>query len=103
VRADPDRLTQVIVNLLSNAVKVSPRGGEVAVAVVHRGTSVSLTVRDHGPGIPEDFKSRIFDKFVQVDASDTRQKGGTGLGLSIVKQIMLRLGGDVGHEPAPGG
>ncbi len=59
-------------------------------------------MRDHGPGIPDDFKSRIFDKFAQADASDTRQKGGSGLGLSIVKQIVDRLGGKVGFESAVG-
>jgi len=58
---------------------------------------------DRGPGIPADYGTRIFEKFVQVDATDTRQKGGTGLGLSIVKQIMLRFGGEVGFDPAPGG
>src|SRR5262249_61320569 len=85
------------------AVKFSPRGGEVVVTVENKGTMARLTVRDHGPGVPEDYRSRIFEKFVQVDATDARQKGGTGLGLSIVKQIMLRLGGEVGLEPAPGG
>lgn len=103
VRVDPDRMTQVIINLLSNAVKFSPRGQEVLVAVENKGTTTRATVRDHGPGVPEDYRDRIFEKFVQVDASDARQKGGTGLGLSIVKQIMLRLGGEVGLEPAPSG
>jgi DNA-binding response OmpR family regulator/nitrogen-specific signal transduction histidine kinase len=103
VRVDPDRMTQVLVNLLSNAVKFSPRGQEVVVGIEHKGATIRVTVRDHGPGIPEDYRSRVFEKFVQVDASDARQKGGTGLGLSIVKQIMLRLGGDVGLESAAGG
>ncbi len=103
VRVDPDRMTQVIINLLSNAVKFSPRGQEVVVGIEHKGTTIRVTVRDHGPGIPENYTSRVFEKFVQVDASDARQKGGTGLGLSIVKQIMLRLGGDVGLESAAGG
>jgi PAS domain S-box-containing protein len=103
VRVDPDRMTQVIINLLSNAVKFSPRGEEVVVAVENNGTNTRVTVRDHGPGVPEDYRTRIFEKFVQVDATDARQKGGTGLGLSIVKQIMLRLGGEAGLEPAPGG
>jgi PAS domain S-box-containing protein len=103
VRVDPDRMTQVIINLLSNAVKFSPRGEEVVVRVENKVTRARLLVRDRGPGVPEEFKSRIFEKFVQVDASDARQKGGTGLGLSIVRQIMLRLGGEVGLEPAAGG
>ena len=103
VHVDPDRMMQVIINLLSNAVKFSPRGEEVVVSVENRGTKAYLAVRDHGGGVPEDYRARIFDKFVQVDATDARQKGGTGLGLSIVKQIVLRLGGEIGLEPAPGG
>jgi signal transduction histidine kinase len=103
VRADPDRLMQVIANLLSNAIKFSPRDAEVVVAVEDHGEQVRITVRDHGSGIPEDFRSRIFGKFAQADASNARQKGGTGLGLSIVKQIVLRLGGEVGFSDAPGG
>jgi PAS domain S-box-containing protein len=102
VRVDPDRLTQVIINLLSNAVKFSPRGEEVVVLVENHGTKAQLLVRDHGPGVPDNYKTRIFEKFVQVDATDARQKGGTGLGLSIVKQIMLRLGGEVGLDSEQG-
>jgi PAS domain S-box-containing protein len=103
VDADADRLTQVVINLLSNAIKFSPPAAEVLVAVGRHDGSVRVSVRDHGPGIPESFKSRIFDKFAQADASDSRQKGGTGLGLSIVKQIVTRLDGEVGFSDAPGG
>jgi len=103
VRADPDRLVQVITNLLSNAVKFSPRHQEVVVAIEPRTEIVRIKVRDHGSGIPEDFKPRIFEKFAQADASDARQKGGTGLGLSIVKQIVTLLGGSVGFENNPDG
>jgi PAS domain S-box-containing protein len=103
VNADPDRLSQVVANLLSNAIKFSPAGGEVLVAVENDGEFVSVSVRDHGSGIPDDFKSRVFDKFAQADGTSSRQKGGTGLGLSIVKQIVERLGGDVRFEDAPGG
>jgi PAS domain S-box-containing protein len=102
IRADADRFAQVVSNLLSNAIKFSPSGEEVVVGVAERGNSVRVTVRDHGLGIPEEFKPRIFDKFAQADATDTRKKGGTGLGLSIVKQIVNRLGGDVGFESAVG-
>jgi signal transduction histidine kinase len=103
VRADPDRLLQVVTNLLSNAIKFSPANGEVVVAVEKGIDMVRITVRDHGPGIPVDFKPLIFEKFAQADAGDARQKGGTGLGLSIVKQIVDRLGGEVGFADAPGG
>jgi signal transduction histidine kinase len=103
VSADPDRLMQVITNLLSNAIKFSPPKAEVVVAIENRGEHTQITVRDHGPGIPADFRCRIFEKFAQADTSDARQKGGTGLGLSIVKQIVQRLGGEVGFSDAPGG
>jgi signal transduction histidine kinase/DNA-binding response OmpR family regulator len=103
VRADPDRLVQVVTNLLSNAIKFSPRDEEVQVAIERRIDDIRITVRDHGIGIAEEFKQRIFEKFAQGNASDTRQKGGTGLGLSIVKQIVTFLGGTVGFDIAAGG
>jgi DNA-binding response OmpR family regulator/anti-sigma regulatory factor (Ser/Thr protein kinase) len=103
VNADPDRLAQVLTNLLSNAIKFSSRGGEVQVAVEELGETYRVSVRDHGPGIPAEFKSHIFEKFAQADGTNSRRKGGTGLGLSIVKQIVERLGGDVGFHDAPGG
>jgi PAS domain S-box-containing protein len=103
MRGDPDWLLQVVTNLLSNAVKFSPPGEEVVVAIENRNRTIRISVRDHGHGVPEDFKPRIFEKFAQADASDARQQGGTGLGLSIVKQIVTRLGGEVGFDDAPGG
>jgi len=103
VRADPDRLIQVVTNLLSNAVKFSPPGGEVVVAVKEPDDTVRISVRDHGPGIPVEFRPRIFEKFAQVDTADARQRGGTGLGLNIAKAIVARLDGTVGYEDAPGG
>jgi len=103
VYADPDRLAQVLTNLLSNAIKFSPPGGEVLVAVEARDDMIRIAIRDHGPGVPPEFKPRIFEKFAQADATDARQKGGTGLGLSIVRQIVARLGGQVGFEDAVGG
>jgi two-component system, OmpR family, sensor histidine kinase VicK len=103
VLADADRLTQVVTNLLSNAIKFSPRGAEVTVAIETDGPTVRISVRDHGPGIPDAYRESIFEKFVQVDATNTRLKGGTGLGLNIVKQIVERLKGEISFEAAPGG
>jgi PAS domain S-box-containing protein len=103
VNADPDRLAQVITNLLSNAIKFSPAGEEVLVSVTRNGNRYRVSVRDHGSGIPEEFKSRIFEKFAQADGTNSRQKGGTGLGLAIVRQIVERLGGRVGFGDAPDG
>ena len=105
VRADADRLAQVLTNLMSNAIKFSPPDGEVVIAVENEAkvNVVRITVRDHGPGISFDFKSRIFERFAQADATPARRKGGTGLGLSIAKQIIDRLGGEIGFADAPGG
>jgi PAS domain S-box-containing protein len=103
VHADPDRLAQVITNLLSNAVKISPSDDEVVLAIERRSDMVRISVQDRGPGIPAQFKPHVFEKFAQADATNARQKGGTGLGLSIVKEIVARLGGEVGFEDAPQG
>lgn len=103
VRADSDRLAQVVTNLLSNAIKYSPADGEVVVAIENGSDFARISVRDHGPGIPAEFKPRIFERFAQADVSNARQKSGTGLGLSIVKQIVDRLGGVIGFADAPGG
>src|SRR5258708_38416831 len=103
VFADADRLTQVVTNLLSNAVKFSPEGDEVVVAIERRGETMRVSVRDHGPGIPEEFRSRIFEKFAQAHGLDARQNGGTGLGLNIVKQLVDQHGGKVVFEAASGG
>ncbi len=103
VRADPARLTQAVDNLLSNAIKFSPPDTDVTMGLKVRGEFCRITVRDRGPGIPDDFRPYMFKTFAQVEATDNRQKGGAGLGLSIVKEIMTRLGGQVGWQPAPGG
>ena len=102
VRGDSDRLVQVVINLLSNAVKFSPRGGEVEVSVQPEVRIVRLSVRDYGPGIPDEFRARIFSKFAQADASDSRAKGGTGLGLVIAREIAERHGGRLWFESAVG-
>jgi signal transduction histidine kinase len=103
VFADPGRLSQAVSNLLSNAVRFSPPGGEVVVGIEIRFGTIRISVRDNGPGIPEAFKHRIFDKYEQANWKEARRMGGTGLGLYIVKQIVDRLKGDVGYEPAPDG
>lgn len=103
VRVDADRMVQVVVNLLSNAAKFSPAGGATVQVwmAVHAG-GVRLSVRDHGVGIPDNFRHQVFARFAQADASDRRQKGGTGLGLSICKSIVEAHGGQIGFVSAPG-
>ncbi|MBI5128494.1 MAG: PAS domain S-box protein [Rhodopseudomonas palustris] len=103
VNVDPDRLSQVVTNLLSNAIKFSAAGGVVNVGLACDGELIRITVRDHGGGIPENFKSHVFDKFSQADGTLSKEKGGTGLGLSIVKQLTERLGGKVSFADAVGG
>jgi PAS domain S-box-containing protein len=100
---DPDRIIQVLTNLLSNAAKFSPRQGIVSVSMARCGNCIRLAVTDRGPGIPEEFKIRIFDKFAQADASDSRRRGGTGLGLHIAKAIVEQSGGTIGFETTPEG
>jgi len=95
---DPDRVNQVMLNLLSNAIKHAPQASTVSVDLLRTQAGVRLSVRDRGPGIPLEFRDRIFGRFEQADSTDARSKGGTGLGLSIVKAIVGRLGGTVGFE-----
>ncbi|MGH8804633.1 MAG: PAS domain S-box protein, partial [Polaromonas sp.] len=102
VRIDRDRMTQVLTNLLSNAVKFSPPESAVEVKVSRAAQGVRVEVADHGPGIPEEFRGRIFQKFSQADASDTRQKGGTGLGLSISRALIEKMGGQIGFSGEAG-
>lgn len=104
VRVDVNRLQQVLSNLLSNAVKYSKPGDQVDVSVVlglDRG-AVRVEVKDHGPGIPAEFRGQIFQKFSQADTSDARKKGGSGLGLAISKELMERMDGLIGYESLPG-
>jgi len=103
VNADSDRLLQVMANLLSNAAKWSNPADEVRIAVSREHDQVRVAVTDHGSGVPEEFRDRIFSKFSQADASDSRKKAnGTGLGLSITKKIVEHLGGDIGFDSQVG-
>ena len=102
VRVDGQRLLQVLANFLSNAVKFSPEDGTVEVDVQERDAAVRVTVSDSGPGIPEEFRQRIFQKFAQADSSEARQVGGTGLGLAISRELIERMGGRIGFESVEG-
>jgi signal transduction histidine kinase len=102
VRADGERLMQVLTNLLSNASKFSPAGQTVAVAAQRRGTDVRITVTDRGPGIDEGFRDRVFQRFAQADATAGTPKEGTGLGLSIAKAMVERMQGSIGFDSVPG-
>lgn len=101
-RVDADSLMQVMTNLMSNAAKFSPPGATVELRLVREGSMIRLSVTDHGPGMPASFHDKVFEKFTQADASDTRQKGGTGLGLSISKAIVEAMGGRIGFVTGAG-
>jgi len=90
IEADSERLMQVMSNLLSNAAKFSPLGGVVTINVkkIVEDQMVCISVEDQGVGVPDEFQSKIFDKFSQYDGSDMRKAGGTGLGLNIAKAIV---------------
>jgi signal transduction histidine kinase len=100
---DPDRLLQVVTNLISNAVKFSPRNSSISIVMNPESEGVTLSVIDPGRGIPADRLETIFDRFQQVDTSDSRQKGGTGLGLAICKAIVQQHSGRIWAECNPSG
>ena len=102
VLADPDRLMQVLTNLLSNAAKFSTIGSSVQVRALSDGKQVRFEVEDHGAGIPEEFRARMFEKFAQAESSTGRRFGGTGLGLAISKSLVEQMGGRIYFESAVG-
>ncbi len=101
ISADPDRLLQVFTNLLSNAIKFSPPNSTVSIMLRREADGVTLSVIDHGRGIPADKLESIFGRFQQVDASDSRQKGGSGLGLAICRTIVMQHSGRIWAERNP--
>jgi PAS domain S-box-containing protein len=108
VSVDSDRIIQTLTNLLSNAVKFSPARSAVAVTVDEHQTTdghktVEIRVIDRGRGVPADQADDIFERFHQVDLSDSRDKGGTGLGLAICKSIVEKHHGQIWMEDTPGG
>ncbi len=100
---DPDRAHQVLTNFVSNAVKYSSIGDAVDVeAFLVEPKVVRIAVRDRGPGIPEQFREHLFERFTQADSTDARRRQGTGLGLSIAKALTEEMGGRIGFETVEG-
>jgi signal transduction histidine kinase len=102
ITADCDRIVQCLTNLLSNAIKFSHPGSQVFIQGAVAGDDVQFEVTDHGRGIPAENRESIFERFHQVDASDSRRKGGTGLGLAITRSIVLQHGGRIWVRSEPG-
>ncbi len=102
VEADIDHLTRILINLVENAAKYAP-GSPIEMFAWERGNRAVMAVVDHGPGIPQDQRDRVFERFTQIDQSDTRSRGGTGLGLSIVKSLSEVMRGRVRVEETEGG
>jgi PAS domain S-box-containing protein len=102
INVDGQRLLQVLANLLSNAAKFSPLNEVVKVKIEKNFGLARVTIIDKGPGISEEFRSKIFQKFNQADGPDARQKAGTGLGLAIGKEMIERMGGKIGFESIAG-
>lgn len=98
--ADSDRLCQVMINLLSNAIKFSPKGGTVTLKVREVGDEVEFRIIDEGRGVPEEMRTKIFERFQQVEASDGERGKGTGLGLAICKSIVESHYGRIGVDAA---
>jgi len=103
VVGDLDQLMQVMTNLLSNAIKFSPRKGKIEVMASRRGGQIEIAVSDQGPGVPPEYRDSVFEKFVQVESTDTRARGGTGLGLSICRSLVEHHGGSMGYEDVASG
>jgi signal transduction histidine kinase len=98
LRADQERLHQVVANLVENAVRHSPDGGTVAVIATRRGDRIAIEVSDDGPGIPDEEVARVFERFYRHDSARSSRDGGAGLGLAIAKWIVDLHGGDIHPE-----
>jgi len=101
VYGDAERLVQSLNRLLSNALKFSPRGAAVEVSVARHQAGFRVAVADQGPGIPDDFRERLFQPFSQAQSTESGFRGGAGLGLSIARAIIQQHSGTIGYESMP--
>ncbi|MBN1770954.1 MAG: HAMP domain-containing histidine kinase, partial [Deltaproteobacteria bacterium] len=102
VHIDPEQIEKVLLNLLGNAIKFTPPGGRITVSLDETAGFVRIAVADTGPGIPEDQRERVFERFTQVDGSSTRRHGGTGIGLALARQLVALHSGHIDLASDPG-
>ena len=98
VKADRDKIEQVIVNLIDNAIKYTNEAGQINIFLIEHQNDITLIVKDNGIGIPEEDIDRVFERFYRVDKARSRKLGGTGLGLGIAKHIILAHKGQISIE-----
>ena len=101
VRADREKLAQILMNLIDNGIKFSPNGGDVRVSAQTHGDFIEIVVRDRGLGIAAADLPRVFERFFRADRSHSHDIAGTGLGLAIVKHLVEALGGKAMAESRP--
>jgi len=103
INIDPIRIRQAIDNLVGNAIRHTPSGGAVTIAVDQGSEGTVIAVRDTGPGIPDEFLGRVFERFSRADQSRSRSTGGSGLGLPIAREMVRAHGGELTVENLVGG
>ena len=102
IQTDPGKVQQILYNLLSNAIKFTPDEGRICIQGNCEGDTIKLQVQDNGPGIPDDLKDVIFEKFRQIESGHTRTHAGTGLGLAICRELASMLQAELSVDSTPG-
>ncbi|MER3537253.1 MAG: two-component sensor histidine kinase [Thermus sp.] len=102
VWADRERVGQVFSNLLTNALRHTPQGGRVVLGAERAPEGVRFFVQDTGPGVPEAYRERVFERFFRLDPARSRQEGGSGVGLTVAKGLVEAMGGWMGLESEVG-
>jgi two-component system OmpR family sensor kinase len=103
IQIDADRIKQVLTNLVANSARFAPKDSEVRIRLHSDNERVLVQVIDHGEGIPEPLREKIFDRFYRVDNSRNRDTGGSGLGLAIASSIVINHQGKIWVSETPGG
>ncbi|MGZ5420329.1 MAG: sensor histidine kinase, partial [Solirubrobacterales bacterium] len=102
VKADPERIAQVLANLLGNAAKYAPADSAVRLSAEQNGRTVAIEVSDEGQGMSAEELEHVFERFWRADSSETARVGGSGLGLAIVRSLVELHGGTISADSTPG-